>query len=70
MAESTGDLAVLQARRSQVIALLAAAPTGPYIEDEGGRRVDLVKYRKSLTDELTFLNSQIPIAAGPWDTYA
>jgi hypothetical protein len=60
------DLQIALQRRSAVLAALAAAPTGPFVVSEGGRSVDLIAYRKSLTDELKQLNELIPILAGPF----
>jgi hypothetical protein len=53
-------------RRSAVMAALVAAPTMPFVGSEGGRAVDFIAYRKSLTDELKQLNDLIPILAGPF----
>lgn len=60
------DLQIALQRRSAVLAALAAAPTGPFVNSENGRSIDLIGYRKSLLDELAQLNTLIPILSGPF----
>jgi hypothetical protein len=57
------DLENAIARRSAIMAEIAAGGFGPNFSDKG-RSVDLVGYRKSLLDELKMLNELIPQLAG------
>lgn len=60
------DLANAIARRSAIMAELAAGGFGPNVSDQG-RSIDMVGYRRSLLDELKQLNELIPQLAGPWE---
>lgn len=60
------DLANAVARRSEILAELAAGGWGPNVSEQG-RGIDLVGYRRSLQDELKTLNEMIPTLGGPWE---
>lgn len=65
---STGynnDFANAVARRSAVMAELAAGGFGPNVSEQG-RSIDLVGYRNSLLAELKMLNELIPTLGGPF----
>jgi hypothetical protein len=65
------DLANLLARRSNVIAELAAMNStssgGKPSYSIDGQQVDHVAYRKSLYEELALLNQQIAVLQGPYE---
>jgi hypothetical protein len=61
------DLENLIARRSSILAELAALEASPPDYSKGNQSVQWASQRKQLVDELRSLNSMIAAFDGPWE---